>query len=299
MRNLPFDKPGRFFRGNLHTHTTQSDGERSVDEVIGAYQQQGYDFISITDHFMERFGYPIVDTRSFRSDCFTTIIGAELHAPQLSHGERWHILANGLPLDFAPPSPDENGPEIARRAAAAGAFVTLAHPGWYSLSLADALTIDTAHAVEIYNHTVHHHNDRGDSSTLVEQLLMNGRRLHILATDDAHFSSRPDHFGGWVHVKSESLDPEALLSALKAGHFYASQGPSLLDVTIDGDFISIRTSPVQSIFITGTGSPAERKRGERITDATFPLKHFQSKYCRVTIVDDFGRRAWTNPIWLD
>ena len=26
MHALPFDKPGRFWKGNLHTHSTLSDG---------------------------------------------------------------------------------------------------------------------------------------------------------------------------------------------------------------------------------------------------------------------------------
>src|SRR5688500_4260571 len=131
MHNLPFDKPGRFWRGNLHTHSTRSDGGLPVAEVIAAYQHQGYDFLVVTDHFMDRFDYPVVDTREFHTDSFTTILGAELHAPALSHGERWHLLAVGVPLDFAVCTDDEDGPRLARRAADAGAFVAIAHPNWY------------------------------------------------------------------------------------------------------------------------------------------------------------------------
>jgi len=299
MNNLPFDKPGSFWRGNLHTHTTASDGGRSVDEVIAAYQQQGYDFVSITDHFMERYGFPIVDTTRFRSGGFTTLFGAELHAPALWYGDIWHILANGLPLDFAPATPEEDGPALARRAADAGAFVTVAHPSWYAVSVEDALSIDVAQAVEIYNHTAHHHNGKGDSAALIDLLLMQGRKVNILAVDDAHFSSRPDFFGGWVMVRSESLDPDSLLSALKAGHFYASQGPRFVDVTVDAEAVHVKTSPVQSIFLSGPGSSIERLRGERLTEGTLPLERFRGKFCRVTIIDDAGHRAWTNPIWLD
>jgi hypothetical protein len=299
MHNLPFDKPGRFWRGNLHTHSTRSDGGQPVAEVIAAYQHQGYDFLAVTDHFMERFGYPVVDTREFRSESFTTIVGAELHAPSLSHGERWHLLAVGLPLDFAICSDDEQGPQLARRAREAGAFVTIAHPNWYSLTLADALTIDSAHAVEIYNHTANHHNDRGDGWALTDQLLMAGRRLHAIATDDAHFSTRPDYFGGWVQVKSSSLDPDQLLDALKQGHFYSSQGPDIRNITLCGEELVIRSSPARAIFLTGPGSRARFLRGDRLTSATFPLEPFEGSFCRVTVIDDWGRRAWSNPIWLD
>ena len=56
--NLPFSLPGRFYRGNLHTHSTRSDGRLEPEEVIGRYKEQGYDFLALTDHFMERFEYP-------------------------------------------------------------------------------------------------------------------------------------------------------------------------------------------------------------------------------------------------
>ena len=60
---------------------------------------------------------------------------------------------------------------------------------------------------------------------LLDQLLNEGHRLTAFATDDAHFKS-PDHFGGWVQVKAESLDPDALLQALKEGHYYSSMARS-------------------------------------------------------------------------
>jgi predicted metal-dependent phosphoesterase TrpH len=299
MNDLPFDKPGQFWKGNLHTHSSYSDGKLPVADVVEAYKRQGYDFLAVTDHFMDRFGYPICDTCTFRSGDFTTIIGSELHAPSLSHGERWHLLAVGLPFEFPPPSEDEDGPGIARRAAEAGAFLAIAHPNWYSLSLKDALTIEHAHAIEVYNHTAHHHNDRGDSWHLADQMLMAGRRLSAIATDDAHFSGRPDFFGGWVHVKSESLQPDALLEALKQGHFYASQGPQIHDISVSDQELTVVSSPARAIFLTGPGSKSRHMRADRLMTATFPLEQFQGSYCRVTVVDDYGRRAWSNPIWLD
>jgi hypothetical protein len=126
----PFSLPGRFWRGNLHTHSSLSDGALAPERVIEAYKDAGYDFIQLSDHFMERFNWPIADTRRWRSNNFTTLIGAELHAPATSVGELWHILAAGLPLDFAAPTADESGPELAARATAHGASLrSLIPPG--------------------------------------------------------------------------------------------------------------------------------------------------------------------------
>ncbi|MCB0113309.1 MAG: CehA/McbA family metallohydrolase [Caldilineaceae bacterium] len=300
MASLPFDQPGRFWKGNLHAHSTLSDGRLSPEEVCKLYAQEGYDFLSLTDHFLESYGWPLADTRLCRTDAFTTILGAELHAGLTELGERWHILAVGLPLDFAPATADETGPEIAARALAAGAFVAAAHPNWYSLSEADILSLGRIDAIEIYNGVAVDHNDRGESWHIADVLLGKGHRYTACACDDYHTNPANNDFGrGWVWVKSESLDPDALVTALKAGHYYASTGPQIHDVHIEGDSIFIHCSPVERIWVTGIGSRTRRTNGSAITRAEFNLAEFNSPFCRVTIRDVFGRQAWTNPIWME
>jgi len=147
-----FSAPGQFYRGNLHTHSTLSDGALEPEEVCRRYKDEGYDFISLTDHLVGQFNYPIADTRPFRGDGFTTIIGAELHSGAQDNGELWHILAVGLPFDFEPSNTpnffahadQESGPEIAARAVAAGAYVSIAHPQWSGLTQNDARAITAA-----------------------------------------------------------------------------------------------------------------------------------------------------------
>lgn len=47
----PYSGRGRWFKGNLHTHTTCSgDGEFTPHEVVEWYKSHGYDFLAITDH---------------------------------------------------------------------------------------------------------------------------------------------------------------------------------------------------------------------------------------------------------
>jgi hypothetical protein len=302
LEHLPFDKPGRFYRGNLHTHSNRSDGAVPAAEAVRAYQEQGYDFVVVTDHFTERYGFPVTDSRALRTPTFTTVLGAELHAPALGSGGLWHLLAVGLPLDFAPPAEQERGPELAARAAAVGAFVGIAHPAWYSLTLDDAETmIGAAHAVEVYNETCAQLNDRGDSWYLLDLLLARGHRLQAYAADDAHFQAREDRFGGWVQVRAEALEPDALLAALKAGHFYSSQGPEIRQLTIEGNQLRLECSPARAVFVSGRGSRSRSALapGGDLTTCTLGLDPFAGSYCRVTVVDKAGKRAWTNPIWLE
>jgi predicted metal-dependent phosphoesterase TrpH len=307
MKSLsPFSRPGRFWRGNIHTHSNQSDGVLPSEAVVQAYKDAGYDFLQLSEHFIEHFKWPINDTRQFRSNNFTTLIGVELHAPETSAGELWHIVAAGLPLGFAPCSPNETGAQLAKRAKDAGAFVGIAHPAWSQLTLEDGLAIDSAHAVEIYNHGCAIENDRGDGWYLHDQLMNEGKRLSAFATDDAHFKT-PDHFGGWVNVKAESLDPDELLNALKAGHYYSSQGPEIADIKLDGKEIEITCSPVDTITVVCGVSRTCVKTGKAITSASFNLANLEqgwllrkpSPWFRVTIIDHAGKRAWSNPYWWD
>jgi hypothetical protein len=292
-----FTSPGHFFKGNIHTHSNRSDGALSPDEVCRRYREAGYDFLALTDHFLPRYGFPIVDTQPYRTAAFTTLLGAEVHAPKTELGEVWHVLAVGLPPDFAPTAPDESGAALAQRCVDAGAFVAIPHPGWYALTAADAATIPNAHAVEIYNHTSQVRTDRGDGAYLVDQLLAEGRRINLCATDDAHFHC-DDSFGGFVMVKAVSNDPKALLAALKTGAFYSSQGPMIEDVRFEGDHVEITCSPAASIMALGRGSLAVQSREQGATCAVLPLDRIRNGgFVRIAIADSQGRRAWTNPVW--
>src|SRR2546426_12288696 len=39
-----------WLRGNLHAHTTYSDGVKTPQDLIAEYEALGYDFLAITDH---------------------------------------------------------------------------------------------------------------------------------------------------------------------------------------------------------------------------------------------------------
>lgn len=319
-----FAAPGPFYKGNLHTHSNRSDGGLDPEEVCRRYREQGYDFLALTDHFVGIFNYPIVDTTPFRTNAFTTILGAEVHSGRMRNGELWHLVAIGLPADFEPPhapklwpSPEdvekaESAATLARRAVEAGAFVAIAHPQWSGLSLEDALEIDAAHAVEIYNHGCAIDSDRSDGTVMLDMLLERGRRLTVCATDDAHFrgagSEAQDAFGGWTMVKAGTLTPEALLESLRAGRHYASQGPEIVDLRFDGSKVSVLApqtdAPISRVTVVGAASAANtayHESFERTPDgviASVPLGRVaNSPWMRVVVIDASGKRAWTNPIW--
>ncbi|MFC7219681.1 CehA/McbA family metallohydrolase [Streptomyces polyrhachis] len=298
MQNLPFHRPGNLWRGNLHTHSDRSDGALTPEATARHYRDAGYDFLAITDHFRPEYDFPLTDTTALRTEGFTTLIGAELHAPRTEAGQSWHIIAVGLPLGFPPPDPGETGPQLARRARESGAFVGMAHPAASLLTLADAESLDAAHAVEVYN-ALAAREDRADSWHLTDTLLNRGRRLHAYAADDAHLQPHdPPGRAAWVQVRARSLDPDHLLAALKAGHYYSSTGPDLLDISVTGEHVTVRCTPARKILITGGTPGAQVAQGSGLTECTLPLAMFRGGFCRVTIEDATGARAWSNPIHL-
>jgi hypothetical protein len=249
----------------------------------------------------------VTDTRHLRDERFTTIIGAELSSAPWDDRHCYWIVAAGLPLDFAPPRAGDHAEAIVR-AREYGAFVTLLHPGLNNLPLEAAAAmpaLEAIHAVEIYNHNMATGAaaDRANGAYLLDGLLEQGRRLFVTAADDAHFARPGDRFGVWVEVCSESLEPEALLSALKAGRYFSTQGPALRELWREGDCLHVRTSEVSVIALTGggdrwqSGMEQMSEPGGTIAAAEFELTPFPGAFCRVVAIDEHGRRAWSNPIW--
>lgn len=298
---------GHFFRGNLHCHSNRSDGLLPPEDVAAAYRDAGYDFIVLSDHFEAEYGWRMTDTRHMRDKGFTTIIGAELSSAPWTERHVYWVTAAGLPLDFEAPAVD-NHAEAITRAAECGAFVVMLHPGLNKLPLAavDAVpAFGAVHAVEIYNHNMAAGAlpDQAHGAYMLDGLLEKGHRLLVNAGEDAHFGHPADRFGGWVEVHCDRLDPDALLASLKAGRYYSTQGPELRELLVYGENLYVETSDAYAIALTGGGdrwqSAKERtsKDGGPVAEADFDLSPFRGSYCRVTVVDRAGRRAWSNPIW--
>ena len=301
----PFDRGQPFFRGNLHGHSTHSDGEFDPVEVVGIYRSRGYDFTCLSDHLWkdERFcAQSVLDsgTLALDGDGFITIPSAEIHCfgKRYTRDGLWHILANGLPADFAMAGEDETAPELVDRALEAGAFVSIPHPEWYALSDAETMSVAKAHAVEVYNHAAVLESGRGMGLAAADHLLNEGRRVSLVATDDSH-GRIDDAGGGWVMVAADRLDADSIIEALKAGRHYSSTGPELRSLEWDNGSLTVESSPAAQINVAGSGAFSQGRFGDGITRAVFELGEVESGFFRVTVTDSAGLRAWSNPIHKD
>ena len=148
MSENPFAAPGNWFKGNLHMHTTDSDGEFTPQEAVDAYSDQGYDFLAITDH------NTVTDVDSLNDRGMALVPGVEIGAPAAELGQTVHTV--GLGLAECPPDPGTGKPQDYISALAEVSEVCfVAHPSWSSLTFAELVDLEGIIGVEVYNTTCH------------------------------------------------------------------------------------------------------------------------------------------------
>ncbi len=291
----PFSQPGRWYRGNLHMHSTNSDGRRSPEEAVAWYRERGYDFVVLTDH------RKTTDVSALSAPGFLVLPGIELDCVDPERNVGYHIVGIGV-TPFSQDEATRRGPGQALVDAIrqAGGEALLCHPYWLGQEAADLAVVRGAFAVEVYNGNCAL-NGKEDSRMHWDNLLDRGHRLWGAAVDDTHHYD-VDAGLGWVMVRAEALTPAALLTALRQGHFYASSGPALLDVRLQEGQLRVHTSPVAEIRIIsnrGRGWVFRAAPGETVSAAVRPVPPAARGYLRVEAIDAQGRRAWSQPIFLE
>ena len=286
----------------MHGHSNHSDGALNPQEVVNKYKEIGYDFTCLSDHLWKDTKFAaetVLETKHLNQKDFITIPSAELHCLGKKYVKDglWHIVANGLPLDFKCADEKETATHLVQRAIEAGAFVTIAHPEWYSLTFDECLSLSHAHGIEIYNHSCHIEAQRGFGTAAADYLLQENNRIFLTATDDSHFKMQ-DSGGGWVMVAADKLSESSILNALKNGQYYSSTGVEIFEFEIDNYKVNIQCSPSNQVCIVGQGAKSMSQNGKNITQAEFDLKKYPSDWFRVSIANDSGDFAWTNPVWL-
>lgn len=292
-----FTAPGRWFRGNCHTHTLLSDGKSSAAEVAQAYRRAGYDFLFLTDHHKAQ-----PEIASLCRKGFLVLPGIELHPPSKLKGFIPHHLI-GLGIRRTP------RPAFIARSSAGGVIRWIwrhggipiyGHPYWTGHDVSTMEEGRSAFGVEVFNSVCETMRGLGDSSVHYDQALMRGIRWTALAADDTHRLER-DRFRGWIMVKAGALVERSILAAIRRKHFYATQGPEIKSLTLRRNIVRLRCSPVSKVVWHSRGpSGVGIASGRRLlTASAFDVRTLADKatYLRVEITDPHGRKAWSNPIW--
>lgn len=295
-----FTAPGRWFRGNCHTHTNLSDGKSTPQETAELYRGLGYDFLVLTDHWKCH-----AEVESLCRKGFVVIPGIELHPPAgapntvISH----HIV--GIGVSKAPSKPrmqKQTARAALRWIEREGGIAVYAHPYWSGHTIEHMREGRGAFGVEAFNNVCAVERGLGDSSAHVDMALSAGFPWRIFAVDDLHSAQR-DLSGGWIMVKSRELSQAAILRAIRRGHFYATQGPVIRSVRIERHTARIECSPVKAIVwhMEGPYGRAFFAKEEPLTSSELNIRtrRGRTKYLRVEIIDADGKKAWSNPVWFD
>ena len=304
----PQGQAGRWFKGNTHTHTTNSDGDSSPDDVARWYRDHGYQFLVLSDHNV----LTSIETLSAlhgHDGSFLLIKGEEV--TDRFDGKPVHV--NGLDVaERVEPQKGTSLLDVVQRNVDAIRQVRgvphINHPnfGW-------ALTTDVLKQVrrmkllEIYNGHPQVNNLGGGGVPGLEEawdaVLSSGTTMYGIAVDDAHTFKQPGNPAvagpgrGWVMVRAERLDAAAILAALEQGQFYASTGVEITDIVTTSRSMTVAVkkdawSKYRIQFI-GKGGRVLHEALDSPAEYTF---RGDEGYVRAKVIESNGRVAWVQPV---
>lgn len=297
--NNPFEAGGRWFKGNLHTHSIHSDGNLTVKQLTSLYQSCGYDFLSITDHGM------LTMTRDLSTSKILLIPGEEICVGRSGVGTLIHVVAINIPtqLSVKEADPGESPQRVIDIIRGLGGEAVIAHPYWSGLTFNELLELDGYLGLEVYNTVCDLHINRGLSRVHWDNLLSTGRNPLGFASDDAHSIKREglpsDSCHAWINVKAESLTVDHIMSSIRKGLYYSSTGPEIKNIHVGEDEISVSTSPSNTISFVSNAELGERHTAadDHLEEAVYSLRGRES-YVRIEASNKYGHTAWSNAIFI-
>jgi len=334
MKRFLLPEEGSFYKANLHSHSTVSDGELSPEEMKRVYMDMGYSIIAYTDHnimqahpelsdgqFLALNGYEVdIDEKEPSWDCLREmayrhrsthlcLIALEPETKQHLfefYGERLSHLRVRVPGtgDDQWFYKMENLNEAIRQARAAGFFVTYNHPTWSLEDYSHYSRLEGLNAMEICNGGSFLAGFDEYNPRVYDDMLRLGKRIYCIGADDNHNHGDPAHWDSgiaWTVIKAPALEYRAVTKALEAGHFYASQGPEIHGLWVEDGVLQVRCSEAEKVcfhFGARFTKAVRAGEGESVTEASVPLDPYYG-YVRVTVTDHRGRHANSNAYFIE
>lgn len=324
MNYIAFDEKKEWFKGNLHSHTVNSDGRLQPADSIKIFKEHGYSFLAFTEHDL------YTDYRDeFNTEDFIILPGIEVSAYLLDKNNRRlkaHHL-NGIlgPSEMQLSASEKpfshkqyidpilghetwNGAAVAQKITdnlkAHGCIVMYNHPVWSRVVPEEFINTKGLWALEVYNYDTVNECAQGFDTRSWDIMLDNNLPIWGTATDDNHnVTEFDDACGGYIMVQAENLTHDNILHSMIDGKFYSSSGPEIHNWGIKDDTVWVDCSACERVnFIcggpVGTGRTAFPKLpGGKLIHAEYKFRGGE-KYVRIECVDFSGKTAWTNPIFI-
>jgi len=307
--NVPAQNPPalHWYKGNTHTHTLNSDGDSTPDEVVRWYRENKYDFLVLTDH---NFITSVDGLNALHGadEKFLIVKGEEV--TDAFQGKSIHI--NGLNVSrLVSPQGGKSVVDVIQRNVDAirdaMGVPHINHPnfGW-SITVDDLKQIRNDRLLEIYNGHPLVNNLGGGGVPGMEEvwdtILSSGKLIYGIAVDDAHTFKQPWNPDvakpgkGWVVVRADRLSAASILAAMERGDFYASTGVELESYTATDESITVavKTAPTSKYRIQFIGRNGRQLQESVSSPATYQIRGGEG-YVRAKVVESNGRYAWTQP----
>ena len=300
----------RWYKGNTHTHTLNSDGDSTPDEVVRWYREHGYAFLVLTDH---NFLTSVDGLNALHgADQRFLVVKGEEVTDQFA-GKPLHI--NGLDVN-AQVAPQGGGSvvDVLQRNVnvirQANGVPHINHPNFrWAITREELLQVRNTTLLEIFNGHPQTNNAGGGGVPGMEEvwdaILSGGTLIYGIAVDDAHVfkqPGRPDVAGpgrGWVVVRAPRLEARALLGAMERGDFYASNGVELAEyeANAQGLRVSVKPTTFSKYRIQFLG-----KGGRLLSESLEPTASYQftgtEGYVRARVLESNGSMAWMQPVMV-
>ena len=131
-----------------------------------------------------------------------------------------------------------------------------------------------------------------------------GKLVYGVASDDAHSFKKFGHSQsnpgkGWVVVRADTLESDAIARALDRGDFYSSTGVELEDMIITDKRIEVKIeerhrSDKFTTYFIGKGGQVLKATGDN--PAVYDITG-REMYVRARVEDSNGWKAWTQPFF--
>ncbi len=321
----------QYFKANLHTHTTISDGKLSPEEIKQAYKERGYQILALTDHNV------IVDHTNMTEPDFLMLTGMEVNInnpnyQSWSDGKTYHfnLIAKQHDNLWTPGRVPEKKADteyakkmrceemelcyetesvnaMIQKANEMGFLVMYNHPTWSCQSYPDYAPLKGLWAMELRNSECCELGNNENNVRVWKDILNLGNRLYPTGTDDTH---SPRAIGGsWIMVGADSLNYGSVINALEKGDFYMSCGPEISSLSIEDGILKVSCSDAKQIIVECQGTFARRAAADEkgwIREAEFDLTDFISKangdpgvYVHLTVTAPDGTYAATRGYYLN
>jgi hypothetical protein len=298
----------RWYKGNTHTHTTESDGDTAPDDVARWYREHGYDFLVLSDHNVLT-SVEALNALQGADGKFLLIRGEEVsdtfdskpvHVNGLDISEKVVPQKGSSLLDVI-----QRNVDAVRRA---GGVPHINHPNFrWALTTEELRRVQNNRLLEIFNGHPQVNNLGGGGVPGLEEiwdaLLTSGALVYGIAVDDAHNFKQPGNPAvagpgrGWVMVRTNRLDARAIVTALESGDFYASTGVVLDDVAVTPKSMTITVTKDQwaKYRIQFIGRQGRILHEALDSPAEYVFKGNEG-YVRAKVLESNGRVAWGQPV---